>query len=107
MSSNRRGGEESVARFVRSPLSEWPYVHSIQLPTPWRGDSVQAYLIESDPLTLVDCGLDDDPSRFGLETALEGLGYEVEDLRRLVITHHHRDNADDRHHHGHHAYHYH
>ena len=91
MSSNRRGGEESVARFVRSPLSEWPYVHSIQLPTPWRGDSVQAYLIESDPLTLVDCGLDDEPSRFGLETALDGLGYGVEDLRRLVITHHHRD----------------
>ncbi|MDG2051277.1 MAG: MBL fold metallo-hydrolase [Myxococcota bacterium] len=88
---DHRTGEASVARFERSPLAGWPHVHSIRLPTPWRSNSVQAYLIESDPLTLVDCGLDDRASRIALDTALEGLGYGVEDLRRLVITHYHRD----------------
>ena len=86
----RRAGQ-GVARFERAPVPAWPLVHSIHLPTPWRTDSVRAYLIESDPLTLVDCGLDDEASRAALAASLEALGYGVEDLQRVVLTHYHRD----------------
>ena len=92
MAAMRRGAHQGpVARFERSPIAEWPAVHAITLPTPWETDSVQVYLVDSDPLTLVDCGLDDEPSWQALSAALESLGYGVEDLRRLVLTHHHRD----------------
>jgi len=86
-----RGRRDTVARVARAPVAELPVVHQITLPTPWETDSVQVYLIDSDPLTLVDCGLDDEPSRLALESALEQLGYGTEDLRRIVLTHHHRD----------------
>lgn len=91
MSPSRRQGGTGSARFERAPVPAWPLVHSISLPTPWATDSVQVYLIESDPLTLVDCGLDDEPTRVALESALDGLGYAVEDIRRVVVTHYHRD----------------
>jgi glyoxylase-like metal-dependent hydrolase (beta-lactamase superfamily II) len=92
MSVFRRSGRPgSIARFKRSPVPDLPVVHRITLPTPWNSDSVQIYLVDSDPLTLIDCGLDDEPSRVALDAALEGLGFGVEDIRRLVLTHYHRD----------------
>ena len=92
MAPTRRGSQQGpVARFERSPIADWPAIHAITLPTPWDTDSVQVYLIESDPLTLVDCGLDDEPSWLALGAALDSLGHGVEDLRRVVLTHHHRD----------------
>jgi len=87
----RRGGSGVAARFERAPVADLPEVHLITLPTPWETDSVQVYLIESDPLTLVDCGLDDEPSHAAFAAALDALGYGVEDLRRIVLTHYHRD----------------
>jgi glyoxylase-like metal-dependent hydrolase (beta-lactamase superfamily II) len=89
--ARRGGGDGAAARFARAPVAGLPAVHQITLPTPWSTGSVQVYLIESDPLTLVDCGLDDDDSRLALGGALEALGYGFEDVRRVVLTHHHRD----------------
>ncbi len=86
-----RGQSGPTARFERSPVPDLPVIHRITLPTPWKPDSVQVYLVESDPLTLIDCGLDDEPSRLALEAALDGLGHGVEDIRRIVLTHYHRD----------------
>lgn len=87
----RRGQTDSIVRFQRSPVANLPVIHRITLPTPWTTDSVQVYLVESDPLTLIDCGLDDEPSRVALDAALDGLGHGVEDIRRIVLTHYHRD----------------
>jgi glyoxylase-like metal-dependent hydrolase (beta-lactamase superfamily II) len=61
------------------------------LPTPFPVGPVNAYLIEGDPLTLIDTGPKADVSRQALESGLAALGYRVEDLRRLLITHHHVD----------------
>src|ERR1700730_1129489 len=68
-------------------------LHCLSLPTPFPVGPVNAYLIEGDPLTLIDTGPKADVSRQALETALASLGYRVEDLRRVIITHHHVDHC--------------
>jgi glyoxylase-like metal-dependent hydrolase (beta-lactamase superfamily II) len=67
------------------------YVHALSLPTPFPVGAVNAYLIDGDPLTLIDTGPKADASRQALETGLASLGHRVEDLQRVIITHHHVD----------------
>jgi len=76
---------------VRSPVPERPEIHQIVLPTPWDVGPVQVYLVEGDPLTLVDTGVRTPGSRAALAAALETLGYGLEDLRRVLLTHYHGD----------------
>ena len=52
---------------------------------------VQVYLIESQPLTLIDSGARTPASRAALEAALEELGHGFVDIERIVVTHAHRD----------------
>jgi glyoxylase-like metal-dependent hydrolase (beta-lactamase superfamily II) len=52
---------------------------------------VQVYLVEGDPLTLVDTGVARPDSRRALEAAFEQLGIGLDDVRRVVLTHHHTD----------------
>lgn len=54
-------------------------------------DSVQVYLIEGEPLTLIDAGLGTPESLACLESALDELGYVPTDIERVVLTHAHRD----------------
>jgi glyoxylase-like metal-dependent hydrolase (beta-lactamase superfamily II) len=75
----------------RSPLPERPEIHQIVLPTPWDVGPVQVYLIEAEPLTLVDTGVRTPASWAALAAALEMLGHGVEDLRRVLLTHFHGD----------------
>ncbi len=75
----------------RSPIPECPEIHQIVLPTPWPVGPVQVYLVEDDPLTLVDTGVRTPESRAALEAALDGLGYGLDDIRRIVLTHYHED----------------
>jgi len=76
---------------LRSPVPERPEIHQIVLPTPWDVGPVQVYLIEGDPLTLVDTGVRTEASRAALAAALEALGYGLEDVRRVLLTHYHGD----------------
>ncbi len=83
---------------VRSPVPERPQIHQIVLPLVGETvDSlvapthVQVYLIESQPLTLVDTGTRTPESRAVLEAALEQFGFELADIERVVVTHAHRD----------------
>ncbi len=68
-----------------------PYLHCLELPTPFPVGPVNVYLAEGDPLTLIDTGPKADVSRAALEAGLAALGYRVEDLQQVVITHHHAD----------------
>jgi glyoxylase-like metal-dependent hydrolase (beta-lactamase superfamily II) len=52
---------------------------------------VQIYLIENEPLTLVDTGVRTPASWDALGAALEALGYAPSDLRRVLLTHFHGD----------------
>ena len=76
---------------LRSPVPERPEIHQIVLPTPWDVGPVQVYLVEADPLTLVDTGVRTEASRAALGAALELLGYGLDDLRRVLLTHYHGD----------------
>jgi len=85
----RRAGTEGALR--RSPVSALPQLHQIVLPTPWDGEVVQVYAIEGDPVTLIDTGLDSEPSLVALESALDQLGVGLDEIGRVVLTHYHRD----------------
>lgn len=76
---------------VRNPVPERPQIHLIELPLDWAPGSTQVYLIEGQPLTLIDTGVGTAASRAALEAALESLGYGLGDIERIVITHAHRD----------------
>jgi glyoxylase-like metal-dependent hydrolase (beta-lactamase superfamily II) len=66
-------------------------LHLLALPTPFPIGPVNVYLVEGDPLTLIDTGPKAGVSRTALEAGLASLGYRVEDLQRVIITHHHVD----------------
>jgi glyoxylase-like metal-dependent hydrolase (beta-lactamase superfamily II) len=93
--TRRRAG--TAPRLVRSPVAERPQIHQIVLPlrpVPHRTmASVQAYLIEGEPLTLIDCGLATRESRAALESALDDLGHGLCEIERVVVTHAHPDHA--------------
>ncbi|MBE2315434.1 MBL fold metallo-hydrolase [Solirubrobacter sp. CPCC 204708] len=66
-------------------------IHQLPIPTPFRVGDVNAYLIEDDPLTLVDVGPGSARSLAALEAGLARLGRRVQELERIVITHQHAD----------------
>ncbi|MGH2857673.1 MAG: MBL fold metallo-hydrolase [Solirubrobacteraceae bacterium] len=66
-------------------------IRPIAVPTPFLVGRVNCYLIEDDPLTLVDTGPNSGKSLDELERALRGLGHGVQDLGLIVITHQHMD----------------
>jgi glyoxylase-like metal-dependent hydrolase (beta-lactamase superfamily II) len=66
-------------------------VHVLPVPTPFAVGRVNCYLIEDDPLTLVDAGPNSGTSLTVLEAGLAEHGRRVEDLERIVLTHQHID----------------
>jgi glyoxylase-like metal-dependent hydrolase (beta-lactamase superfamily II) len=66
-------------------------IHAIALPTPFLVGRVNCYLIEDEPLTLVDTGPNSGTSLDELETGLAALGHRIEDLELIVLTHQHMD----------------
>jgi glyoxylase-like metal-dependent hydrolase (beta-lactamase superfamily II) len=66
-------------------------VHCLAIPTPFAVGRVNCYLVEDDPLTLLDAGPNSATSLTALETGLEAHGHRVEDLGRIVVTHQHID----------------
>jgi glyoxylase-like metal-dependent hydrolase (beta-lactamase superfamily II) len=63
----------------------------LPIPTPFAVGRVNCYLIDDDPLTLVDTGPNSGKALDALETALGEHGRRIEDLQRIVITHQHID----------------
>jgi glyoxylase-like metal-dependent hydrolase (beta-lactamase superfamily II) len=66
-------------------------IHRLAIPTPFMVGRVNAYLIEDDPLTLIDSGPNSGKALDELEQALAALGHRVEDIGLLVISHQHMD----------------
>src|SRR5207248_4605365 len=77
--------DESLALAARAGI------HQLALPTPFLVGRVNCYLIEDEPLTLVDTGPNSGKSLDELEQALAVPGYAVEDLGLIVLTHQHMD----------------
>jgi glyoxylase-like metal-dependent hydrolase (beta-lactamase superfamily II) len=66
-------------------------IHALPVPTPFAVGRVNCYLIDDDPLTLVDAGPNSGTSLTVLEAALAEHGRRIEDLERIVLTHQHID----------------
>ena len=61
------------------------------MPTPFLVGRVNCYLIEDEPLTLIDTGPNSGKSLDELERALADHGHAIEDLELIVLTHQHMD----------------
>src|SRR5215216_7308249 len=66
-------------------------IHRIAVPTPFAVGRVNVYLIEDDPLTLVDAGPNSATSFDELTSGLAALGHALEDIELVILTHQHID----------------
>jgi glyoxylase-like metal-dependent hydrolase (beta-lactamase superfamily II) len=66
-------------------------IHRLAIPTPFAVGRVNVYLIEDDPLTLVDAGPNSGSSLDELQRQLGAHGRSIEDLELILITHQHID----------------
>jgi glyoxylase-like metal-dependent hydrolase (beta-lactamase superfamily II) len=66
-------------------------VHRLAIPTPFAVGRVNCYLIEDDPLTLVDAGPNSGSSLEELQRQLGLHGRALEDIELIILTHQHID----------------
>jgi glyoxylase-like metal-dependent hydrolase (beta-lactamase superfamily II) len=66
-------------------------IHRLAIPTPFAVGRVNVYLIEDEPLTLVDAGPNSGTSFDALQRGVAGLGHSLEDIELVILTHQHID----------------
>jgi glyoxylase-like metal-dependent hydrolase (beta-lactamase superfamily II) len=66
-------------------------IHRLSIPTPFAVGRVNVYLIEDEPLTLIDAGPNSGSSLDELQRQLAAHGHAIEDLELIVVTHQHID----------------
>jgi glyoxylase-like metal-dependent hydrolase (beta-lactamase superfamily II) len=66
-------------------------IHRLAIPTPFAVGRVNVYLIEDEPLTLVDAGPNSGSSLDELQRGLAGLGHTIADIDLVILTHQHID----------------
>lgn len=66
-------------------------IHRLPIPTPFAVGRVNCYLIDDEPLTLIDAGPNSGTSLEALTQAVAAHGHALEDLERIVISHQHID----------------
>ena len=66
-------------------------IHRLSIPTPFAVGRVNCYLIEDEPLTLVDTGPNSGKALDELQRQLGERGHSIDDLELVIITHQHID----------------
>jgi glyoxylase-like metal-dependent hydrolase (beta-lactamase superfamily II) len=66
-------------------------IHRLAIPTPFAVGRVNTYLIEDDPLTLVDSGPNSGRALDELQRKLADRGHSLEDIQLILVTHQHID----------------
>ena len=66
-------------------------IHRLQIPTPFMVGRVNCYLIEDEPLTLVDTGPNSGKALDELGRQLSELGRSIEEIGLVILTHQHID----------------
>jgi glyoxylase-like metal-dependent hydrolase (beta-lactamase superfamily II) len=66
-------------------------IHRLQIPTPFAVGRVNCYLLEDEPLTLVDTGPNSGKSLDELTRQLSALDRSLEDIELVILTHQHID----------------
>jgi glyoxylase-like metal-dependent hydrolase (beta-lactamase superfamily II) len=68
-------------------------IHQLTIPTPFHVGPVHVYLICGDTLTLVDTGPLTKEGKEVLISQLKKLGYSLQDIEQVILTHHHPDHV--------------
>jgi glyoxylase-like metal-dependent hydrolase (beta-lactamase superfamily II) len=66
-------------------------IRTLRIPTPFQVGRVNCYLVEDEPLTLIDAGPNSGKALDELEHQLEAVGHRIEDLELVILTHQHID----------------
>ncbi len=66
-------------------------IHRLQIPTPFAVGRVNCYLIEDEPLTLVDTGPNSGKALDELGNQLGARGHSIDDIELVIVTHQHID----------------
>jgi glyoxylase-like metal-dependent hydrolase (beta-lactamase superfamily II) len=66
-------------------------IHRLRIPTPFAVGRVNCYLIEDEPLTLVDTGPNSGKALDELMGQLTALGHSLEEIELVILTHQHID----------------
>ena len=77
--------EEALERAGRAGIKR------LQIPTPFAVGRVNCYLLEGEPLTLVDTGPNSGKALDELTRQLANLGHSIEAIELVVVTHQHID----------------
>ncbi|HEX5081001.1 MAG TPA: MBL fold metallo-hydrolase [Blastocatellia bacterium] len=68
-------------------------IEKLVIPTPFPVGPINIYLVVDDPITLVDTGPKTDQAVAALREQLGKLGFNTEDIKRIVLTHTHEDHC--------------
>jgi glyoxylase-like metal-dependent hydrolase (beta-lactamase superfamily II) len=66
-------------------------IHLLRIPTPFAVGRVNCYLLEDEPLTLIDTGPNSGKALDELQTQLSERGHSIDDLELVILTHQHID----------------
>ncbi len=68
-------------------------IHCLRIPTPFAVGRVNCYLLEDEPLTLIDTGPNSGKALDELQTQLGEHGHSITDLELVILTHQHIDHV--------------
>jgi len=68
-------------------------VSRIEIPTPFPVGSMNCYLIEGSPLTLIDTGPKTSEGHAAIQYGLRSLSYDLADIEQILLTHGHIDHT--------------
>ena len=66
-------------------------IHRLRIPTPFAVGRVNCYLLEDEPLTLIDTGPNSGKALDELQRQLGEHGHSIDDLELIILTHQHID----------------
>jgi glyoxylase-like metal-dependent hydrolase (beta-lactamase superfamily II) len=66
-------------------------IHCLRIPTPFAVGRVNCYLLEDEPLTLIDTGPNSGKALDELQSQLAERGHSIDDLELVIVTHQHID----------------
>ncbi len=66
-------------------------IHRLRIPTPFAVGRVNCYLLEDEPLTLIDTGPNSGKALDELQSQLNRRGHSIDDLGLVILTHQHID----------------
>lgn len=65
----------------------------IELPVPFAIGTVNVYVVKGEKLTLIDTGTKTEKCKANLIKQLGEIGYRIDDIESVIITHHHADHC--------------